>query len=128
MDDNQNDYDQYTSDDNSNDDEANERSVPDHSDGHEEDDAQDNDHLVPSNVDGGDEDGPLNNQKFEAFPRVVYTEEFEEDDVICTVCQSEMRTGETIVMLPDCFDKYHAECIQNWFKRSSKCPNCREAY
>ena len=118
------DYNLFTSDGGNNDDEeANEQSVPYYLDGQDEDDEQ----LVPVIV---DEDGPLNNQEVETFPTMVYTEEMEEQEgeIICTVCQSELKAGETIIMLPDCSDNFHAECVENWLEISRTCPNCRQAY
>ena len=80
--------------------------------------------------DDGDEDSPLSGEKVESFQRVILTKEMEEEEKgpICTICLYKLEAGETIVELPACRHKLHEECCKNYFKVSSKCPNCRKGY
>ncbi|KAL0228738.1 hypothetical protein GEMRC1_013358 [Eukaryota sp. GEM-RC1] len=42
----------------------------------------------------------------------------------CSICLGEFQMGEQLVILP-CGHRFHKECGDELFKRSSKCPNCR---
>lgn len=42
----------------------------------------------------------------------------------CTICLSSYETGENRLFLP-CFHSFHTECVDEWFKTSHSCPECR---
>ncbi|KAL3872343.1 hypothetical protein ACJMK2_040273 [Sinanodonta woodiana] len=42
----------------------------------------------------------------------------------CSICLTEFKSGEKIVLLP-CHHEYHADCIPEWLKRNATCPICR---
>jgi len=46
------------------------------------------------------------------------------DEKNCRVCMGDYEQGEMIMTLT-CFHKFHAECIETWFKSQNWCPICR---
>ena len=42
----------------------------------------------------------------------------------CSICMTDYEEGEEILTLL-CFHKFHAECIETWFKNQDWCPVCR---
>ncbi|EER94887.1 hypothetical protein BDA96_01G403000 [Sorghum bicolor] len=45
--------------------------------------------------------------------------------VECAVCLGELRDGETGRVLPRCGHRFHAECVDRWFRSHVTCPLCR---
>lgn len=43
----------------------------------------------------------------------------------CTICLVELRNGDTIKQL-FCDHVFHSECIEEWLRRKSACPVCRD--
>ena len=43
----------------------------------------------------------------------------------CSVCQDNIRTGETIRRLNHCNHTFHRNCIDTWYQRNVHCPVCR---
>lgn len=43
----------------------------------------------------------------------------------CTVCLGEFQAEESLRLLPCCLRLYHAECIEQWLRRSRQCPTCK---
>ncbi|CAN6295171.1 unnamed protein product [Urochloa humidicola] len=43
----------------------------------------------------------------------------------CAVCISELRDGDTGRVLPRCGHRFHAECVDRWFRSHATCPLCR---
>ncbi|PAN49758.1 hypothetical protein PAHAL_9G473300 [Panicum hallii] len=48
-----------------------------------------------------------------------------EGRVECAVCISELRDGDTGRILPRCGHRFHAECVDRWFRSHVTCPLCR---
>jgi hypothetical protein len=48
-----------------------------------------------------------------------------EGRVECAVCISELRDGDTGRILPRCGHRFHAECVDRWFRSHATCPLCR---
>ena len=60
----------------------------------------------------------------------TYTTRFHvvsEDEVYnpCSICQEDIRLGEEIRSICHCNHSFHTDCIDTWFQRSVRCPNCR---
>jgi hypothetical protein len=60
----------------------------------------------------------------------TYTTRFHivsEDEVYnpCSICQEDIRLGEEIRSICHCNHSFHINCIDTWFQRSVRCPNCR---
>uniref|UniRef100_A0A0D9VTU4 RING-type domain-containing protein n=1 Tax=Leersia perrieri TaxID=77586 RepID=A0A0D9VTU4_9ORYZ len=45
----------------------------------------------------------------------------------CAVCIGELRDGDTGRLLPRCGHRFHAECVDRWFRSHTTCPLCRAA-
>lgn len=45
--------------------------------------------------------------------------------VECAVCLGELRDGDTGRLLPRCRHRFHAECVDRWFRSHVTCPLCR---
>uniref|UniRef100_A0A0E0D093 RING-type E3 ubiquitin transferase n=1 Tax=Oryza meridionalis TaxID=40149 RepID=A0A0E0D093_9ORYZ len=45
----------------------------------------------------------------------------------CAVCIGELRDGDTGRLLPRCGHRFHAECVDRWFRSNATCPLCRAA-
>ncbi|VAI05822.1 E3 ubiquitin-protein ligase EL5-like [Triticum dicoccoides] len=45
--------------------------------------------------------------------------------VECAVCICELRDGDTGRRLPRCGHRFHAECVDRWFRSHAMCPLCR---
>ncbi|KAE8786324.1 RING-H2 finger protein ATL3F [Hordeum vulgare] len=45
--------------------------------------------------------------------------------VECAVCICELRDGDTGRRLPRCGHRFHAECVDRWFRSHATCPLCR---
>ncbi|CAO2184776.1 unnamed protein product [Urochloa humidicola] len=43
----------------------------------------------------------------------------------CAVCLAELEPGEKARALPRCGHRFHAECIDAWFRGNATCPLCR---
>ncbi|KAK3151572.1 hypothetical protein QOZ80_3AG0247610 [Eleusine coracana subsp. coracana] len=43
----------------------------------------------------------------------------------CAVCISELGDGDTGRLLPRCGHRFHAECVDRWFRSHVTCPLCR---
>ncbi|KAG2540930.1 hypothetical protein PVAP13_9NG589800, partial [Panicum virgatum] len=52
-------------------------------------------------------------------------EESGEGKVECAVCIGELRDGDTGRILPRCGHRFHAECVDRWFRSHVTCPLCR---
>ncbi|RLN40315.1 hypothetical protein C2845_PM01G14440 [Panicum miliaceum] len=48
-----------------------------------------------------------------------------EGRVECAVCIRELRDGDTGRILPRCGHRFHAECVDRWFRSHVTCPLCR---
>ena len=42
----------------------------------------------------------------------------------CTICMTDYSDNEEMLTLP-CFHKFHAGCVETWFKSQNWCPICR---
>lgn len=50
------------------------------------------------------------------------------EERVCTVCQDEIRDGETVRPMPKCTHVFHAQCLEGWAavkQTSTRCPTCR---
>lgn len=43
----------------------------------------------------------------------------------CCICLEEYETGDRCQVFPVCNHVYHSNCIDNWLKKNSTCPICR---
>jgi hypothetical protein len=63
----------------------------------------------------------------ETVARAALATETEQADELCTICLSELQTGELVRGLPRCVHVYHAACIAEWIRRQHGkivCPCC----
>lgn len=51
--------------------------------------------------------------------------DIEEEDILCTICLSNIKVGDTYTKLR-CEHMYHRECIKTWLESKASCPICRE--
>jgi len=54
--------------------------------------------------------------------------EIAQDERVCTVCQEEIKSGETVRPMPKCSHVFHAACLEQWAKmqhEATRCPTCR---
>lgn len=42
----------------------------------------------------------------------------------CTICFLQYEKKEHVKVMPSCGHSFHSDCIREWLKRSTKCPNC----
>ena len=47
-------------------------------------------------------------------------------DAACSVCLECFADGESLIVLPDCKHKFHADCLSDWLEQNNSCPVCRE--
>jgi len=52
-------------------------------------------------------------------------EEEEEENLECTICQSEFQKNDIVRKLK-CNHHFHVSCIDKWFETHSTCPTCRQ--
>ncbi|CAN6289508.1 unnamed protein product [Urochloa humidicola] len=70
--------------------------------------------------------GGLGKDALLALPVYVHGSSPEEGTrVECAVCISELRDGDTGRILPRCGHRFHAECVDRWFRSHVTCPLCR---
>lgn len=43
----------------------------------------------------------------------------------CAICQEAMRADEHVRTINQCWHTFHTSCIDEWFRTSVRCPNCR---
>jgi len=46
-------------------------------------------------------------------------------DAACSVCLECFADGESLIVLPDCKHKFHADCLSDWLEQNNSCPVCR---
>mmetsp|Transcript_29014 Transcript_29014/g.33340 ORF Transcript_29014/g.33340 Transcript_29014/m.33340 type:complete len:515 (-) Transcript_29014:117-1661(-) len=51
-------------------------------------------------------------------------DEFDDDEVMCTICMIEIEDGDRIGALP-CNHPFHVDCLKEWIKRRNVCPLCQ---
>ncbi|GMJ03861.1 Arabidopsis Toxicos en Levadura 96 [Hibiscus trionum] len=69
-------------------------------------------------------DGPT----IEAYPITVLDESrrlSRPGDNTCSICLCEYQANEKLRTIPDCKHYFHAVCLDEWLKRNSACPLCR---
>nr|CAD1821912.1 unnamed protein product [Ananas comosus var. bracteatus] len=49
----------------------------------------------------------------------------QEENLECSVCNSEFKADKKGILLPKCGDRFHVQCIDKWFQLRSACPLCR---
>jgi len=61
-----------------------------------------------------------------AHPTRIETEYLSEDEVLCAVCQGDLRSDNEVYDTP-CLHKFHIECLQSWINTHNhfRCPVCR---
>lgn len=69
------------------------------------------------------------NERNTAVSHNIYTFEYEaipriNDNQICSICLSVFAACETVFKLP-CSHIFHKNCIEEWLRFGSTCPNCR---
>ncbi|XP_048132695.1 RING-H2 finger protein ATL22-like isoform X2 [Rhodamnia argentea] len=72
----------------------------------------------------------LDDSTIESFTKIVLGESLRltgPNDNICPICLAEYRPKEILRCIPACGHCFHAECIDEWLKMSSKCPVCRNS-
>lgn len=63
----------------------------------------------------------------QALPTLTYSEAlFSEKNMSCAVCLCEFEDGEQLRRLP-CNHHFHRRCVDQWLRRSKKCPLCMGA-
>merc|ERR1740121_2564594 len=66
---------------------------------------------------------PATKEQIDALPEEVYTVEAHGELEGCSICLSDFDEGNRIRRLP-CSHNFHAQCIDQWLKRSTRCPLC----
>ncbi|WOL00314.1 RING-H2 finger protein ATL17-like [Canna indica] len=69
----------------------------------------------------------LNPRALSSLPGFVYAVADEERAPECAVCLGEAKNGDRGRLLPRCGHKFHADCVDMWFRSHSTCPVCRSA-
>ncbi|CAL9108456.1 unnamed protein product [Musa textilis] len=68
----------------------------------------------------------VNPDVLSSLPDFLYSASGEEK-LECVVCLSEFKDGDKGRLLPICGHRFHADCIDMWFRSQSTCPICRSA-
>lgn len=60
------------------------------------------------------------------LPKALYKDAKTDDEnsFMCTICQEEYSDNTQVLCLP-CTHLFHEKCIDEWFNKSTECPNCR---
>mmetsp|Transcript_9290 Transcript_9290/g.13815 ORF Transcript_9290/g.13815 Transcript_9290/m.13815 type:complete len:230 (+) Transcript_9290:26-715(+) len=48
-----------------------------------------------------------------------------ESPFVCSICLENVVVGNEVIVLPNCFHKFHDECVSPWLVRNAICPYCR---
>jgi hypothetical protein len=68
----------------------------------------------------------LRKEELAALPVFVHAASAEEGGKVeCAVCICELGDGDTGRLLPRCGHRFHAECVDRWFRSHATCPLCR---
>ncbi|KAL1561948.1 RING-type E3 ubiquitin transferase [Salvia divinorum] len=73
--------------------------------------------------------GPGKKQRVAARARLAFdkcTGKEEGEDGGCAICLSEYAAGERRATVSGCSHRFHAVCIERWFKLNCTCPLCRQ--
>jgi len=47
-------------------------------------------------------------------------------DNTCAICINDMEDHEMVKLLPNCQHCYHGDCLDEWLRRSTLCPLCKQ--
>jgi len=74
-------------------------------------------------------DQGLDESQRKAIPSTLITEPGRKDLQLlnCAICLDGFEIGETLTKLPGCGHVFHTNHIDEWFKKSSRCPLCRSS-
>lgn len=50
----------------------------------------------------------------------------DDGDGSCSICLNDFVSGQRVSLLLECEHLFHQSCLNEWWQRSSSCPNCRE--
>ena len=70
----------------------------------------------------------LSESEFNALDRIRFSLEDGQqssDLSTCSICVRDFKEQELLIKLPNCVHIFHEECIREWFRFHSTCPNCR---
>ncbi|EAS00853.3 C3HC4 type (RING finger) zinc finger protein (macronuclear) [Tetrahymena thermophila SB210] len=85
--------------------------------------------LSHGNMEGFDysNDGGLNENQLKDFPVHKFQKKpgMSQDLLNCPVCLCEFEEGEEVKIL-DCCHSYHSNCIDEWLKKNTHCPVCKQ--
>ncbi len=59
----------------------------------------------------------------DSAPNSTVSQDEEDDDELCVICQDEVRAGDRVKVLA-CKHIYHADCLNQWLARNLACPMC----
>ncbi|KAL6184106.1 hypothetical protein ACLB2K_045510 [Fragaria x ananassa] len=71
----------------------------------------------------------LDGETIESYPKTQLGESLElpnPNDKTCSICLCEYQHREIIRTIPQCKHYFHANCIDEWFKKDVTCPLCRD--
>ncbi|PIN06812.1 Anaphase-promoting complex (APC), subunit 11 [Handroanthus impetiginosus] len=58
-------------------------------------------------------------------PAAAVFDQNSETSLYCAICLSDIRGGDSYRKMPECGHRFHAQCIDTWFRSRSTCPLCR---
>lgn len=68
---------------------------------------------------------PLSQERRDNFPIIKFREGSILNGRKCSICQMDFETEEEILIL-SCLDCFHPACINRWFDKKNRCPNCNQ--
>ncbi|PQQ16769.1 hypothetical protein Pyn_28152 [Prunus yedoensis var. nudiflora] len=70
----------------------------------------------------------LDDSTIESYPKIQLGQSWElpkPNDNTCPICLGTYKSKETLRTIPECNHYFHANCIDEWLRRSATCPLCR---
>lgn len=70
----------------------------------------------------------LDDATIESYPKIQLGQSWElpePNDNTCPICLGTYKSKETLRTIPECNHYFHANCIDEWLRRNTTCPLCR---
>ncbi|GMI76801.1 Arabidopsis Toxicos en Levadura 24 [Hibiscus trionum] len=68
----------------------------------------------------------LSGDSLNRLPCHVMLDEIKETIINCTICLQDIKLGEMVRSLPNCWHMFHLVCVDKWLIRQGSCPVCRQ--